>query len=81
MKLLTKPLEKPNCSLSTPRPTDSIRLEKAAGLLRDTALPVSCICYRCGFADLNNFDKAFRKEFHCAPGTYRTECRACLPPR
>lgn len=39
MELLTKPLEKPNRSLSTPRPTDSTRLEKAAGLLRDTALP------------------------------------------
>ena len=47
------------------------RLERAKELLRATQLPVSDICYGCGFTDLSNFSRYFRREEGCSPSAYR----------
>jgi AraC family transcriptional regulator len=47
------------------------RVEKAAALLRDTALPLSDIALRTGFADQSHFSKVFRRIFGVSPGAYR----------
>lgn len=48
------------------------RLAKAKELLQTTQLPVSDICCGCGFTDLSNFSRYFRREEGCAPSAYRT---------
>lgn len=48
-----------------------IRLAKASDLLRTTELSVTEICFECGFSDLSNFYKFFRRKFKCAPGEFR----------
>ena len=48
------------------------RLARAKELLRYTQLPVSDICYGCGFTDLSNFSRYFRREEGCSPSEYRT---------
>ena len=47
------------------------RLLRAIALLRDTALPVTMIAYEAGWADLSNFNRAFRREVGCSPREFR----------
>ena len=47
------------------------RLHVAAHLLAHSHMRVSEIAYQVGFADLANFDKAFRKRFGLSPTRYR----------
>ena len=47
------------------------RLAKAKEMLRMTDLPVSDICFGCGFTDLSNFSRYFRREEGCSPSAYR----------
>lgn len=47
------------------------RVEKAAALLRDTALPLSDVALRAGFADQSHFSRVFRRLLGAAPGAYR----------
>lgn len=49
-----------------------MRLMLALRLLRDTKLSVTDIAYESGWADLSNFNKAFRREFGCSPRTLRS---------
>ncbi|UKI33111.1 MAG: helix-turn-helix transcriptional regulator [Lentisphaeria bacterium] len=49
----------------------SLRLEKAAHLLRSTSLPVADIAEVCGFRDSNYFSRQFRRKFGCSPRTFR----------
>ena len=49
----------------------SLRLEKAAHLLRSTSLPVADIAEVCGFRDSNYFSRQFRRKFDCSPRTFR----------
>lgn len=49
------------------------RLARAKELLRTTQAPVSDICYGCGFSDLSNFSRYFRREVGCSPTAYRME--------
>ncbi|KQV92417.1 AraC family transcriptional regulator [Pelomonas sp. Root1237] len=52
------------------------RLMHALSLLRDTRRPVTDVAYDTGWADLSNFNKAFRREFGCSPRRLRgTGCR------
>ncbi|WP_299281671.1 GlxA family transcriptional regulator [uncultured Tateyamaria sp.] len=45
-----------------------LRLEKARGLLRQTALTVTDICVACGFRSLSHFSKSYRGAFGLSPG-------------
>lgn len=47
------------------------RLELAARLLRDTALPMAKIAEQVGINDIYHFGKLFKQHHHVAPGHYR----------
>lgn len=47
------------------------RLRHAAGMLWQTDKSVTDVAMECGFGDLSNFHKAFRKHFHMTPLQYR----------
>ena len=47
------------------------RLSLARDLLLNTSLPVQEIAYRCGFADVNNFIRMFKRQYALTPGRYR----------
>jgi AraC-like DNA-binding protein len=47
------------------------RLQKAASLIRSEDLTASEVSYRCGFADLPSFSKAFKKFYGIAPQAYK----------
>ena len=47
------------------------RLKLACRLLRETALSISEIAFRCGFNDSNYFSKRFLAEFGCTPRAFR----------
>lgn len=48
-----------------------VRLMRALDLLRDTNLPVTEVAYASGWADLSNFNRAFRREMGCSPRALR----------
>jgi len=48
------------------------RIMLAQSLLRETALPVTEICGKCGFASLSHFCRVFREETGLTPLQYRT---------
>ena len=52
------------------------RLERAAGLLRNTDYPVADICYRVGWESLGSFTTSFGRMFGQSPAQYR----AAAPP-
>nr|NIR50156.1 response regulator [candidate division KSB1 bacterium]NIS23969.1 response regulator [candidate division KSB1 bacterium]NIT72495.1 response regulator [candidate division KSB1 bacterium]NIU26272.1 response regulator [candidate division KSB1 bacterium]NIU89238.1 response regulator [candidate division KSB1 bacterium] len=49
----------------------SMRLQRAADLLKRNAGTVAEICYKVGFSDQANFTRAFKKQFGVAPGEFR----------
>lgn len=49
----------------------SVRLKHASRLLLDSRLPIAEICFECGFNNLSNFNRIFKKNKHCAPKVYR----------
>lgn len=52
------------------------RLEKAAGFLDDSDIPISEIALKCGFYDQSHFGNMFRRRFGTTPGLFR--CRTGL---
>ena len=48
-----------------------LRLELAAGMLRDNRLPLSRIAADCGFSDQSHFTRAFSRAMGMAPGAWR----------
>ena len=48
------------------------RIAAAKQMLITTNLPISTISNDCGFADLSNFCRYFRKEVGCSPSSFRT---------
>lgn len=50
-----------------------LRIEKAAYLLRNTALSASDIALDCGFNDISYFTRSFKALKHCTPGAYRKQ--------
>ncbi len=48
-----------------------LRLTRAARLLGDTSLPVTQICFDCGFGSLARFHAAFKEAFGVPPAAYR----------
>jgi len=57
-----------------------MRLMHALSLLRDTRRPVTDVAYDTGWADLSNFNKAFRRAFGCSPRSLRKADRRQLSP-
>ncbi|MDR7272176.1 AraC-like DNA-binding protein [Pelomonas saccharophila] len=55
-----------------------LRLMQGLRLLRDTRLAVTDVAYETGWADLSNFNKAFRREFGCSPRSLRRADRRQL---
>ena len=49
-----------------------IRLRHAAAMIHETTMPVQEIAAFCGFSDINNFCKQFKREYQCSPGKFRT---------
>ncbi|QIA09644.1 ATP-binding protein [Draconibacterium halophilum] len=49
----------------------SLRLQRAADLLKQNSASVSEICYNLGFSDLSYFSRAFKKQFGRTPTEYR----------
>lgn len=52
-----------------------IRLGHAARLLMETAQDIGEIAYCCGFNNLSNFNRLFKKKKHCTPKEYRRNYR------
>lgn len=50
-----------------------IRLGLATRKLVDTAMSVSEICYECGFNNVSNFNRLFRKKHNCNPSEFRED--------
>lgn len=50
---------------------NDIRTGMATKLLADTVKPVSEICFECGFNNLSNFNRCFKKKKGCTPSEFR----------
>lgn len=48
-----------------------IRLGHASRLLVDTTMSVAEICYDCGFNNLSNFNRIFKRKKNCSPSEFR----------
>jgi AraC-like DNA-binding protein len=53
----------------------TIRLGNATRLLVDTTDSITEICYQCGFNNLSNFNRIFRKKKGCTPKEFRENFR------
>ncbi|NDV56508.1 AraC family transcriptional regulator [Bacteroides sp. 519] len=52
-----------------------IRIGFAARLLVDSTMSVAEICYDCGFNNLSNFNRIFKKKKNCSPKEFRENYR------
>lgn len=52
-----------------------IRLGNATRLLVDTTNTISEICYECGFNNVSNFNRIFKKRKECSPKVFRENYR------
>lgn len=50
-----------------------LRLKHAAILIHDTTTPINEIAFSCGFSDINNFCKQFKREYGCTPTAFRAK--------
>jgi len=48
-----------------------LRLKHAAIEIHDTTKSINEIAYSCGFSDINNFCKQFKREYGCTPTVFR----------
>jgi len=55
---------------------NEIRLGNASRMLIDTTQSISEIAYHCGFNNLSNFNRMFKKKKHCTPKEFREEYNA-----
>ncbi|MDR1357259.1 MAG: AraC family transcriptional regulator [Tannerellaceae bacterium] len=53
---------------------NDIRISGAACRLVDTSDSIAEICYKCGYNNLSNFNRAFRKRKGLTPTEYREKC-------
>ena len=51
----------------------TIRIEKAAQLLRETHQSVALVAEAVGLEDISHFSKVFKKHYHLSPLNYRKE--------
>jgi transcriptional regulator GlxA family with amidase domain len=52
-----------------------IRLGYASRLLVDSTTSIAEICYECGFNNLSNFNRIFKKKKNCSPKVFRENFR------
>ena len=52
-----------------------VRLKHAAMLIHETSMSLREIADFCGFSDINNFCKQFKREYNCPPGAFRRQAR------
>jgi len=52
-----------------------IRLGFASRLLVDSTMSIAEICYECGFNNLSNFNRIFKKKKACSPKEFRENYR------
>ncbi len=52
-----------------------VRMGHACKLLIETNSPVSEICFDCGFNNLSNFNRIFKKKKNCSPKEFREQLR------
>lgn len=57
------------------------RLIRARELLRETDLPITEICFECGYESLGSFSYLFRKWVGCSPREFRQDRRRFWPVR
>jgi transcriptional regulator GlxA family with amidase domain len=50
-----------------------IRLGHASRLLIDTHLPINQIAFNCGFNNMSNFNRIFKKKKGCTPKEFRED--------
>ena len=50
-----------------------VRLGHASQMLVQTSTPVADICFECGFNNLSNFNRIFKKKKGCSPQEYRKQ--------
>jgi AraC-like DNA-binding protein len=50
---------------------NDVRIGMATKQLADTVKPISEICYQCGFNNLSNFNRCFKKKKNCSPSEFR----------
>ena len=55
---------------------NEIRLGHASRMLIDTTHSISEIAYRCGFNNMSNFNRIFKKKKDCTPKEFRQEYNA-----
>ena len=55
------------------------RLSRARELLAETAMPVTEICFECGYESLGSFSHLFRRAIGCSPRQYRLNQRRFWP--
>lgn len=53
----------------------TLAIDHAAGLLRQTDLPITSIAFESGFSDLSTFYRRFRSQQRCSPAAYRRSRR------
>ena len=52
-----------------------VRLGHASQMLVQTGTPVADICFECGFNNLSNFNRIFKKKKGCSPQEYRKQIK------
>jgi AraC-like DNA-binding protein len=52
-----------------------VRLGHASQMLVQTGTPVADICFECGFNNLSNFNRIFKKKKGCSPQEYRKQLK------
>jgi len=62
------------CGMSAMAYINTVRLDVASTLLRNTTLSIAEITERTGFMDESYFARVFRKKIGTAPGSYRKSC-------
>lgn len=50
-----------------------LRIRRAAGLLRDSSMPITELALACGFSDGNYFARQFRQQMGLSPSSYRKQ--------
>jgi len=51
---------------------NEIRLGYATRMLIESNRSISEICYECGFNNISNFNRTFKKKQNCTPTEFRT---------
>lgn len=54
---------------------NEVRINHASTLLTGTDIPISDLCFQCGFNNISNFNRIFRKKRGCTPSEYREKFR------